>query len=113
MCVCCRLLSCRLLSCRLLSCRLLSFSLLSFSLLSCSLLSCSLLSCSLLSCHHPHVCPPALHALHALHSCWLPAVCDVTCACTAARCFTEVMLRIANPARGLLPWLFKNGKKGE
>jgi cytochrome P450 len=28
------------------------------------------------------------------------------------RCFTEVMLRIANPARALLPAAFKNGTKG-
>jgi hypothetical protein len=29
------------------------------------------------------------------------------------RAFTEVMRRIANPLRPLLPGLFKNGKKGE
>jgi hypothetical protein len=29
------------------------------------------------------------------------------------RCFTEVMLRIANPARQLAPSLFVNGEKGE
>jgi hypothetical protein len=29
------------------------------------------------------------------------------------RCFTEVMLRIANPLRELFPGLHKNGPKGE
>lgn len=29
------------------------------------------------------------------------------------RCFTEVMMRIANPLREMMPGLHKNGPKGE
>lgn len=29
------------------------------------------------------------------------------------RCFTEVMLRVVNPLRPIVPQMFKNGKKGK